>query len=137
RALTVLILLCASACSSIPPGRSSVDDVSIRGARKVNEDDIEEKIATAPTPKFLGLFRGVMYDYETLDRMVLQRDLARIERYYRARGYYDARARVARVVHKSPKNVRVEILVYEGKPVLVRDVRIDGLDAISPKLVKA
>src|SRR5262245_10331801 len=112
RLLRCTVLIGAtSACTSVPPGRVAVDDGSIVGAHLVEERDIKNKIATAASPKFLGLFRGVVYEYEKLDRAALERDLARIERYYRARGFYDARARVARVLSKGPKHVRVEIIV--------------------------
>src|SRR5262249_11496727 len=94
--LFCVCLLCA--CSSIPAGLSAINSVSIEGAREVNEGDVEDKIATAASPKFLGLFRGTVYDYEIFDRLKLQRDLARVERYYRARGYYGAHARAGRVI---------------------------------------
>ena len=54
--------------------------------------------AAHETPRFLGLIPGVIYDYEVFNRYVLEKDLQRIERYYRARGYYRARAQAARVV---------------------------------------
>lgn len=46
------------ACTSIARGRSAIDAVSIVGNRAVSSDDLEAKIATAPTPKPLGLFRA-------------------------------------------------------------------------------
>ena len=98
--------------------------MTIRNASAVDESDTLDKIATAETPKFLGLFRGVVYEYEIFDRFVLQRDLARIERYYRARGYYDARARAGRVIQKNDNHVAVEIVVEEGPPVLVDDLQV-------------
>src|SRR5882672_1791054 len=79
-----------AACSSIPPGRSAVDSVSVEGTHELDSSDVEEKLATAPSPKFFGLFRGLVYDYEIFDRLTLQRDLARVERYYRAEGFYEA-----------------------------------------------
>src|SRR5262245_61018997 len=91
RLVAVTSLAIVAGCASIPPGRSEVDDVTVRGADQVDEDDIEEKIATTPSPRFLGLFQGVVYDYRIFNRFVLQRDLARVERYYRARGFYQAR----------------------------------------------
>ncbi len=90
----------------------------------MDSSDTQDKIATAETPKFLGLFRGVIYEYEVFDRFVLQRDLARIERFYRARGYYDAKARAGRVIQKNDNHVAVEIVVEEGKPVLVDDLQV-------------
>ena len=122
------------ACSSIPKGRSSVDEVSVVGAHEVNESDIEEKIATVPSPKFLMLFRGLVYDYEIFDRLRLQRDLARVERYYRARGFYEAHARAGRVIKKSDGHVLVEILVEEGPPTLIGKVELKGLESLPPEL---
>jgi outer membrane protein assembly factor BamA len=96
----------------------------VHNADAVEESDTEDKIATAETPKFLGFFRGVVYEYEIFDRFVLQRDLARIERFYRARGYYDAKARAGRVIQKNNNHVRVEIVVEEGEPTRVTDLEI-------------
>ncbi len=117
-------LFANAACTSIPKGKSGVDAVTVRGADKVDSSDTLDKIATAETPKFLGLFRGVVYDYVIFDRFVLQRDLARIERFYQARGYYDAKARAGRVIRKNNNHVRVEIVVEEGPPVLVHDLEV-------------
>jgi outer membrane protein insertion porin family/translocation and assembly module TamA len=115
------------ACSSIPKGRSSVDAVSVIGAKQISESDVQEKIVTSPSPKFFGLFRGLVYDYEIFDRLTLQRDLARVERYYRARGFYQAKARAGRVIRRSDGHVQVEIVVEEGPPTLIRGVQLQGL----------
>jgi outer membrane protein insertion porin family/translocation and assembly module TamA len=117
-------------CSRVPEGRLAIDDVTVRGAKKVDGDDITDKIATTASPRFLGLFRGVVYDYNVYDRNILQRDLARVEAFYRAKGFYDARARAGRVFMVDDRHVRVEIVVEEGEPVRVRSVRIDGLEAV-------
>jgi outer membrane protein assembly factor BamA len=106
-------------CPAIPRGATAVDSVRVQG------------------PKFFGLFRGVVYDYELFDRGVLQRDLERVERYYRARGYYEAKARAGRVRYKNPSHVEVTIEVEEGRPVLVRDVRLTGLAGLPEKDAKA
>src|SRR5215471_20067343 len=108
-----------SACSSIPPGRSSVDSISVEGTDELDDGDIEEKLATAPSPKFLGLFRGLIYDYEIFDRLKLQRDLARVERYCHAQGFYECHARAGRVIRKSNDHVSVEIVVEEGPPTVI------------------
>jgi outer membrane protein assembly factor BamA len=121
-----------SGCSRIPEGKSSVDAVQVSGAKKVDADDVEKKIATAPSEKFLGLFRGVLYDYSTFDRFVLQKDLARVEAFYRSKGYYEAHARAGRIFQKDEKHVEVEIVVEEGPLVTVREVRVQGLDGVAP-----
>jgi outer membrane protein assembly factor BamA len=125
----------ALACAKLPEGRSAIDDVTVRGADEVSGGDIEDQIATTPSPKFLGLFRGVVYDYEIFDPYVLQRDLARVERYYHARGYYDAQVRAGRIRKTKDGHVKVEIVVEERAPVLNEDVRVIGIDAL-PEDVK-
>ncbi|HVH44522.1 MAG TPA: POTRA domain-containing protein, partial [Labilithrix sp.] len=125
----VLLWLLAG-CNRVPPGRSAVDEVTVRGAKKVDGDDVTDKIATTESSKFLGLFQGFIYEYSVFDRNVLQRDLARVEAFYRSKGYYDAHARAGRVHVVDDKHVRVEIVVEEGEPVRVRTVRVEGLDTL-------
>lgn len=132
-----LMSLGGAGCASIPQGTAAVDAVSVEGTDALSSSDVEERLATAPSPKFLGLFRGVIYDHEIFDSSVLQRDLDRVERYYRARGYYEAKARAGRVRYKSDKHVEITIEVDEGKPVLVEGARIDGLAGLAPKDARA
>jgi outer membrane protein assembly factor BamA len=129
--------IAGTACSSIPRDRSAIDAVDIRSASNIPEADVADKISTAATPKFLGLFRGVAYDYEVYDETVLQRDLARIERYFIGHGYLDAHARAAEVLRISKNHVRVEILVDAGPPTKNRSVRVDGLDGLPQPIADA
>lgn len=133
RWLMLVTIVASCACASIPKGRSAVDAVEVKGAEQVSSSDVEEKLATAPSSKFLGLFQGFIYDYEIFNRYVLERDLQRVERFYRARGYYKARARAGRIFYEGPKHVRVQIVVEEGPPVLIRNITVRGLDALPPK----
>jgi outer membrane protein insertion porin family/translocation and assembly module TamA len=120
----------ATGCASLPPGRSAVDAVDIVGAEQVDPGGTTDRLATTASPKFLGLFRGVVYDYSVFDAAALQRDLARVERYYHGRGFFEAHARTARVVQVSADHVRVEIAVDEGPPTLNRNIRVNGLNAV-------
>jgi outer membrane protein insertion porin family/translocation and assembly module TamA len=122
-------------CKTVPEGRSSVNAVAVRGTDKVNTSEVKDKIATTPTSKFLGLFRGVLYEYTVLDRFVLQRDLARIEAFYRSKGYWDAHARAGRIRTIDEKHVEVEIVVEEGKPVVTKNIRIVGLEDVPEDVV--
>lgn len=124
-------------CHNIPRHRSAVDKVAVRGANELSAGDVEEKLATAPSPKFLGLFQGVVYDYELFNRATLQRDLARVERFYRARGYYDARATAGLVTQTNDKHVRVEIEVEEGPPVVNLESRFDGAAGLPKEIADA
>jgi outer membrane protein insertion porin family/translocation and assembly module TamA len=112
------------ACTHIPPGRVAIDAVAVEGNRVVSADALLARLATTPTSRFLGLFRGVMFDYELLDEAVVARDLARIERFLRARGYYDAHARVARITPAGEGHARVTFDVEEGAAVRVATVDV-------------
>ena len=124
------VAVLSTACASIPRGRSAVDSVDIVGARSVDPGAIVDKLATAPSPRLFGLFRGIGVDYSIYDPSVLQRDLARVERYYRGRGFFEAHARVGRVEPTSENHVRIEIVVDEGSPVKNGEVRVDGLEGV-------
>ncbi|MCL2779377.1 MAG: BamA/TamA family outer membrane protein [Polyangiaceae bacterium] len=129
-AVFAAIALCG--CYRIPAGKSAISNVEINdassGRSMREEDDLHSHITTRESPRFLGLFYGVIYDYEYFDRYALRRDLSRIERFMQARGYYDAKAQVARVVPRGNK-VEVEIEVDKGPPVVVDTVTINTLDA--------
>ena len=129
-------LLCSAGCTTVPAGRSAVKSVELSGNDVIDSDDLREKLATTSSPKFLGLFRGIVYDYSVFDRFVLERDLQRIERYYRAVGYYHARARAGRVSFVERNQVRVDIRIEEGEPMLVGRVDVHGLDGLPEDRVK-
>jgi outer membrane protein insertion porin family/translocation and assembly module TamA len=132
--LGAILGVAAAGCASIPEGRSAVDSVHVANAVATSEEELKDKLATAESPKFMGLFRGLVYDYEIFDAAVLQRDLARVERFYRGRGFLEAHARAGRVIQVSPGHVRVEIVVDEGPPTLDRDVRVEGLEGLPPSI---
>lgn len=112
------------ACYRVPADQRAVAHVTIEGTHDVDDEELEGKIVTRPSPKLLGLFYGVVYDYERFDRFALRRDLARIERWLRARGFYEAKVHVARVlVHGNKVDVTIE--VDQGPPVVVDDVAIE------------
>ena len=94
----VAATLALGGCKTIPEGRSAVDEVQVRGADKLDEGDIKDKIATTETTKFLMLKQGILFEYSLFDRFVLQRDLARVEAFYRSKGHYDVHVRAGRVI---------------------------------------
>ena len=130
--LVAVFALATTGCHSIPEGRSAVYSVEVKdvGARKTSPDtaELEEKLATSESPKFLGLFRGVVYEYTMFERQTLQKDLARVEATCRAKGYYEARARAGRVHQTTKNHVRIEILVDAGEPVRVVSTDVAGTD---------
>jgi outer membrane protein insertion porin family/translocation and assembly module TamA len=130
-------LIFLAGCSSIPSGRSAISGVSLHGAKQLDASDVADKLATMASPRFLGLFRGVVYDYELFGRATLQRDLARVERFYRARGYYDAHAVAGLVTQLDVKHVRVDIYVDEGTPVSNQPTRLEGIEVLPKEIADA
>ena len=121
-----------------------VEKISLDGSHALDASAVTDKIATAETSHPLGgvledvpilsLWDRLTVDYEVLDPFVLERDLARVERVYKARGYYEAHARAARVEKQPHKDrVRVAIVVDEGKPVEIAEVKPVFLGAPPPK----
>ena len=136
RLLLTFILISAllgTGCTSVPAGRSAVTAVELSGNDVVDAEDLREKLATTSSPKFLGLFQGVVYDYSVFDRFVLERDLQRIERYYRAVGYYHTRVRAGRVFFVASNKVRVDIRIEEGEPMLPGRVDVHGIEELPPE----
>ncbi|HEX2735772.1 MAG TPA: BamA/TamA family outer membrane protein [Polyangiaceae bacterium] len=121
------------ACTHAPEQLFSLNSVTVTGNQALSDDEIEDKLASRETPRFLGLFPGVIYEHQRFNRYVLERDLQRVERLYRARGYYEAHARAARVV-RDGNVVRVEIVVEEGRPVLVRRIDVHGVEPLPEPL---
>lgn len=128
-----MLLLLLLGCTRVPGNRFDLASVKVTGNDALDDDEIEAKMASHETPRFLGLIPGVIYDYEVFNRYVLEKDLQRIERYYRARGYYRARARAARVVY-SGQSARVTIVIEEGPPVLIRRLDIRGIESLGPEI---
>jgi outer membrane protein insertion porin family/translocation and assembly module TamA len=131
RLIAILVFLLCDSCKSIPSGRAALDGIDFEGVRGVSESDLSSKIASTPSPRFLGIVEGLVYEYSLFDPFVLRADVLRVERFYRARGYYEARVRVARVVYEKPQHVRVTLDVDEGARVVVRDVRVRGVESLS------
>ncbi len=132
-ALLILLSSLCAGCTKAPSQRFNLESVTVTGNSELDDDEIEGRIASRETPKFLGLFPGFIYEYETFNRFVLERDLQRIERLYQSRGYYQARARAAHVFISGSK-ARVEIVVEEGEPVLLRRVDVHGIDLLPGEL---
>jgi outer membrane protein assembly factor BamA len=106
--LVGLGLALSAACKpeATRPIVSAIDLRETDGERVVDDSAVLDGLAT----------------YEEYDRNVLSRDLDRVERFYRARGYYEAKVSAARVLVVDRRHVRIELEVAPGKPVILRDV---------------
>ncbi|RYE90594.1 MAG: hypothetical protein EOO75_09965, partial [Myxococcales bacterium] len=114
----------ASGCATRPVNRPVLRALELRGASQVDPATLLDGLATKATSSVLGL----VLQYETYDRFVLERDLKRIERAYRSRGFYDARVQAGRVEKLGASGeVSVEVLIDEGLPTRVDEVRVERL----------
>lgn len=139
---TATSLLCLSAgatsgCASIPQGRRAVDAVAMEGVDQVSESELRAAMATRPNDRFLGVAEGVMVDYQLFDSYVLQEDMARIQRFYAGKGFYDAQVRSSEVTIESDDEVAIDIHLDEGAPVLVGRVDVEGLQKVPILHLKA
>ena len=128
--VAVAVAWVATGCvkKDYPADSPVIGTVALSGESVVSASEVLDGLATAASPRFLGIWDGVVFDYEVFDEALLSRDLERIERYYRARGYYEAKVTAARVLHTDDHHVRVELRVHEGPPVLVRAFTTAGLE---------
>jgi len=164
---TLAGLLWVAGCASVPSGRYAVSSVEVVGAEQMDDRAIENCLATYERPAFrldlganpdptcgvppfdadrlsLRFWRWPWTDWPIFDRSTFERDTARIERWYRARGFYEARvlsttvdppqAAMSRFEVEQAElepcqedcEVDVTINVSEGEPVLINSIKIEG-----------
>jgi outer membrane protein assembly factor BamA len=133
-AVTLLLPLMLGCAASRPKdGSYAVGSIQLEGTRALGSDELSEQLATTASSKFLGIesLQGFVFDYSLLDEDVLRKDVERVERYYRLRGYYEAKVTVARIERdEARRTTHVTIRVDEGAPVLVRRVVPSGLEML-------
>lgn len=128
--VTTTTLLAVAACASIPRGRDGVDDLDFEGVEQIDEDVLRERIATRERSTFLGI-AWPWTEWPLYDRAILRRDLERIVRFYRARGYYDAQVGTPRVDREGrgeeTGSVDIAIPIEEGRAVRIGHVELSFL----------
>lgn len=157
---TVVAILALGCAESVPRGAYEVNSLEIRGTERVDPENIAACLATHPRERWgfvlfgEGVPRCGVPPFQTsgvavepwvwpwTDRSVFSapafhRDLSRIERFYRARGYYEARVVASDVVRDAEdREVDITITVSEGAPVLIVRIRIEGLERVPEDLVE-
>lgn len=173
-----LLLFLASGCKTIPEDAYGIDRIRFTGMEELDHEALRACLATQErervtiafgtsadrqcgVPPFDGkrlsfdLWKKLRKGWPVFDSAVFDRDLERIERWYQARGYYDAAvigteldppsaALDDRIVTTTPGEapctrededegckLAIGIEVDEGKPVLVRSIEITGDEALS------
>jgi outer membrane protein assembly factor BamA len=134
-ALQPLGLGCVSS-RDVPAAGPRIAEVELLGAESIDGERLLEGLATRASPNRLVV--ALSGQYEVLDESLLERDLERVERFYRARGYHEAKVVGARVIRTEAERVRVQLVISEGQPVRVASaapgrmgVTIDGLESVA------
>ena len=172
-----LLLLLASGCKTIPEDAYGIDRIRFSGMEQLDNEALRACMATQErdrvtiafgtspdrqcgVPPFDGkrvsfdLWRKLRKGWPTLDSAVFERDVDRIERWYQARGYYDAvvvstefdppsAAGDDRIITTTPGEapctrenedegckLSIRIEVEEGQPVLTKTVEMLGHEAL-------
>ena len=162
-------VLLSGGCAEVQRGAYGIRNLDFEGVREVDGRALAHCLLTVERPHFeltlglsavrcgeppfdtsaprFALWRWPWTDYEPYNPVVLQDDLKRILRFYRARGFYDAR--VVEVRHDPPRAehddppgpnqcdpatetcpLDLVVVVDEGEPLRIRRVEIDGLAAL-------
>src|SRR5215208_5823819 len=123
RIVALLIWVAATGCATgekrdLPQVRS----VRIDGARQVSAGDVKEHILTTEN-SWVPFSRKRYFDDDAW-----KTDLRRIEKYYRSRGFYQARVTRQEVKPHGRRKVDVVATVEEGEPTRIGSVHLQGLD---------
>jgi len=98
---------------------------------EVELDEALAGLATAPPRTFFWID---LEQRKAFDANLVAKDVERIERFYRARGYYDAKVVATRVESVGDRRVEIEVHVTPGPRVTVRKVEVEqnGLLSLPP-----
>ncbi len=153
--LTFFLSACAA---SIPAGKYGVTSLELEGVEAMDPDALEACLSTHERPQFgfsigtdaepecnkppfdasripVDLWAWPWTDWPVFDEALLDRDIDRIERWYEARGYYDA---VVTNTETTPdpedQEIAIRITVAEGEPVLVHSITVIGMEALPERV---
>jgi outer membrane protein assembly factor BamA len=144
----------AACAEAIPKNSYGVASLEIRGAEHMDEAAIAACLATHPRERFgivfgsaadprcgqppfnasrypIELWAWPWTEWPLFNETAFERDSDRIERWYAARGYYDALVVDTHVLrNEEDREVEVLFSVREGEPVLVVRIHLHGLDEL-------
>jgi len=170
-------------CAKIPPDRYGVGRLKVEGAEQMSPTSLTNCLATRgrshlgvtlgletpgscgqppfeADPPRLELWSWPWTTWPLLDRIALERDQKRAERWYEARGFHHARVTEVRAeppealeedilpeergddvdLPCDPRRldqgcvVEVTMVVEEGEPTLVEEVTVEGIEGLEPDL---
>ena len=120
-ALLVSLLTLSACATGEKRDDPQVHSLRLEGAHKVSQKDLKKKILTTQN-SWIPFSRKQYFDEDEW-----KTDLRRIQRYYRARGFYQGKV-LENSVTPHGKQVDVVAKVEEGQPTVVTSLNIHGLD---------
>ncbi|MFK8000052.1 MAG: outer membrane protein assembly factor [Polyangiales bacterium] len=176
-ALMLLVGAVFGGCAHVPADRYAVDHLNIEGMEEMDEYALRACLATSQRsrtginlsrstrpacnePPFEDAVRVRLpiltwrSGWPLYDRSVFERDLQRIRRWYRARGYYDANVETVsydppiaatedrvdvnsecdRVRSGEGCELEISVVINEGQPVMVAGTELQGAEALSAEI---
>lgn len=156
-------------CASVERGHYGISRLQIDGMRQMSDDALRACLLTRERDAFtlriggftntcnqppftpglptLKLWSWGWTEWPSFNRSVLERDLERVLRWYRARGFYDARvlswsvdppeASQGARSSASSSTARLHVVIQEGEPVRVRSLELAGTAGLGAKLRQA
>ena len=165
----------AAGCAEVPAERYGIGRLNLEGVEALDSRALRSCLASSQRERFdlnfgrtteptcnqppfdsttrvrIPLWKWPWADWPLYDRNVFERDLQRVERWYRARGFYDARVTAStaepheaalrdrvgedseceRLGDDEGCEVELGIRVEEGEPVLVQSIEMDGVEQVS------
>ena len=123
-------LVAAVGCATVPisPDAKEIDTFDIEGEKQLSESDIKEKIVTTVSPWLPTWLPGV--EPQWFDPITWQADLRRIQRFYEANGYYQARVLEDVVTEPKPKHIKLLVRLREGDAARIETLAIVGLEEL-------
>lgn len=130
-----LTLAALAGCATAPPSPDAmeVDDFKIEGDKQIKESDLKEKIVTGES-SWLPAWVPLLGKQEWFDPITWQADLRRLQRYYEANGYYQARVLEDVVTEVKPRHVKLLVKLREGAPARVTTVDVFGLEGLPAEM---
>jgi outer membrane protein assembly factor BamA len=152
--VALVVVLLTGCAGAIPPGRYGIDEFEIEGTERLDDASIKACLATherevfgpilgasdepqCGVPPFdatripLELWAWPWTDWPLYDEAVFTRDLDRIERFFRARGYYAATiTKVDQNKDEEDREIALYVHVQENEPVVVQKVELVGLEKL-------
>jgi outer membrane protein assembly factor BamA len=145
-------------CASVPRHGYGVRTLDVEGAKRMDPEALKVCLATQARER-TGFLLGTNLDPEcnvapfdatrvpvalwswpwtewpSYDESVFDRDISRVNRWYRARGFYDARVvEVSRKPDDAEHKIDLTVKVEEGEPILIERIDLVGVQGLDKKL---